>query len=156
MNQLAQHSFSATPRTVRTARDFAMRILDSWGGCARREDIRVCVSELAGNAVVHGTWDGQGYVIRITRYTHCVHLEVSDGSADGTARPKPPTADGTSGRGLFIVQALSDDWGVDSRRPAGKVVWTCFRRPESATPQCSYAADTGDRVPDGDRVPARG
>ena len=51
MPHLAQRAFSPTPQTVRTARAFAMQALDSWGGCGRRDDIRVCLSELAGNAV---------------------------------------------------------------------------------------------------------
>ncbi|MEU4092902.1 ATP-binding protein [Streptomyces sp. NPDC026673] len=147
MIQLAQHSFCPTARTVRTARDFAMRVLDSWGGCARREDIRVCVSEMAGNAVVHGARDGRGYVIRIALYAHCVHLEVSDERSGGPVRPVLPAADETGGRGLFIVQALSDDWGVDACLPAGKVVWTCFRRPGPGTRCCSRPARTGTPTP---------
>lgn len=140
MNTLAQHAFNSNPQTVRAARDFVVGILDSWGGCARRDDIRLCVSELAGNAATHASSPGDGYLVRLTRYERCVHLEVQDtGVGSGTVAVRPLTSTDAGGRGLHIVQELSDEWGVAAPACDGKVVWTCFRRPGSK-PRCSCRA----------------
>jgi anti-sigma regulatory factor (Ser/Thr protein kinase) len=81
-------------------------------------DVRLCVSELISNAIVHtacpstvsASWTG-------TR----LRVEVADASL------RPPVAEEdsdtrTRGRGLTVVQALAWDWGW---YPAGsgKVVW---------------------------------
>lgn len=127
MNDQEQHTFHATARSVRMARDFATRTLDSWGGCTRRDDIRACVSELAGNAVTHGSRPGQDYLVRLVRRDGCVHLEVSDDAPGANRlRPELPVDSATEGRGLFIVEALADDWGVEPMPGSGKTVWSCF------------------------------
>ncbi|MCX5442827.1 ATP-binding protein [Streptomyces sp. NBC_00056] len=90
MRHLTQHALSATPHTVRTARDFAMQTLDTWGGCRRREDIQACVSELAGNAVQDGSPDGRDCLLRRIRNPHCLQVEVHDrASHSASASPRP-------------------------------------------------------------------
>ncbi|MFE4997432.1 ATP-binding protein [Streptomyces mirabilis] len=138
MQRLTQHAFSPTPQTVRTARLFAMQALENWGGCQRRDDIRACVSELAGNAVQHGSPDGRDYLVRLVQRTCCVHVEVLDNAFRSNVRIPPPSATGESGRGMHIVQELSDDWGVTTAADGdAKVVWSCFRRPEAQVSRCS-------------------
>ncbi|MET8248653.1 ATP-binding protein [Streptomyces sp. NPDC005202] len=137
MRHLAQHAFSSPPKTVRTARAFAMQALDSWGGCRRRDDIRACVSELAGNAILHASPDGRTYLVRIIRHSHCRHVEVHDSARQSSVRMPPPSLPGETGRGMHIVQELSDDWGVQTAAGDGKAVWACFRRPEALVSRCS-------------------
>ncbi|MFG2788244.1 ATP-binding protein [Streptomyces sp. NPDC048419] len=140
MQHLAQHTFSATAQTVRAARDFAMRTLDSWGGCGRGDDIRVCVSELAGNAVRHGSPDGRDYLVRLVRHPSCVHVEVHDSARRSRVRIPPESSSSSgdeAGRGIRLVQELCDDWGVRAPAGNGKAVWTCFRRPEVGASRCS-------------------
>ncbi|MFI1395948.1 ATP-binding protein [Streptomyces sp. NPDC020681] len=90
MRHLAQHAFSPMPQTVRTARDFAMQALEGWGGCRRHDDIRACVSELAGNAVRHGSPDGRDYLVRLISHRHCLHVEVHDSARRSGVRIPPP------------------------------------------------------------------
>ena len=78
--------------------------------------------------------------MRLTRHERCVHLEVQDGRGGRAPWMRPLTGGEVGGRGLRIVQELSDDWGVDSYGAEGKAVWTCFRRPGEPTPGCSYAS----------------
>ncbi|GAA5004442.1 ATP-binding protein [Streptomyces siamensis] len=137
MPHLAQHAYGATPQTVRSARDFAMRALDSWGGCGRRDDIRTCVSELAGNAVRHGTPNGHDYLLRLIQHPHCLHVEVHDSAPHSRVRIPPASPNGEAGRGMHIVQELGDDWGVRALTGTDKAVWVCFRRPESLIARCS-------------------
>ncbi|MFD7409237.1 ATP-binding protein [Streptomyces sp. NPDC059866] len=137
MPHLAQHAFTPTPQTVRHARDFAMQSLDTWGGCRRRDDIWACVSELAGNAVRHGSPDGRDYLVRLIRHPHCLHVEVHDSARHLRVRVRPASLSGEAGRGMRIVQELCDDWGVQALTGECKAVWTCFRRPEAPISRCS-------------------
>ncbi len=83
------------------------------------DDALLLVSELVTNAVRHGAPP-------ITMHVTCDHntgmtVRVSD------TNPAPPTT-GTadheqeSGRGVGLVDLLSDDWGVEAAE-AGKAVW---------------------------------
>lgn len=98
------------------------RQLSAWGLTRITDDVELVVSELVANAVEHA---GGVRSIALTALNGCVRVEVSDGD------PTPPTlrmADPTQprGRGLQLVAAVSQDWGV---RPAdgGKVVWAELR-----------------------------
>ncbi|MEW1656072.1 MULTISPECIES: ATP-binding protein [unclassified Streptomyces] len=75
------------------------------------------VSELITNALLHT----EGGAVVTARVTDRLRVEVRDFAA---RRPEPraPSAGGTSGRGLTLVRALADAWGV---RPegVGKCVW---------------------------------
>ncbi|MFZ3473680.1 ATP-binding protein [Streptomyces sp. 4.24] len=79
------------------------------------------ITELVTNALVH---TDQGAEISATIAKDRLRVEVRDYAA---RRPRPhvPSADdGTHGRGLALVQALADAWGVDAlARGGGKVVW---------------------------------
>lgn len=85
------------------------------------EVAELLVTELVTNALVH---TDQGAEVSASLDDSRLRVEVRDYAA---RRPRPyvPTADdGTHGRGLVLVQALADDWGVaapDLGR--GKVVW---------------------------------
>ncbi|MET9425158.1 ATP-binding protein [Streptomyces sp. NPDC006540] len=113
-------------RSVGTAREFARAALDAWGWGARADDITLCVSELATNALVHGVPPGRGYLLRLRLSEDgTLRVEVHD---SGGGRPGVRIPDGESGRGLLLVAALADTWGVGRRDP-GKVVWCAFTRP---------------------------
>ena len=76
----------------------------------RYDDAVLRVSERVTNAVRHGT----GPTVRLSarvRGGSC-HIEVVDGGSgfDLPSAPRDPAEPG--GRGLQIVQSLSDDWGV--------------------------------------------
>lgn len=113
-------------RSVRTAREFVRDALTAWSWDARAGDVTLCVSELATNALVHGVPPGRGYLLRLWLYEQgsALRVEVHD-SGDGKPRLRDP--DGESGRGLLLVDALADRWGVGPRAP-GKVVWCEFER----------------------------
>lgn len=105
------------PQTVRAARHFTRDTLHVWGRASRQGDVLLCVSELATNALRYGVPRGRGYLLRLLAFDGIVRVEVHD-SGPGLSRiaGRPP------GRGLTLVDALSDDWGVLPRTP-GKVVW---------------------------------
>ncbi|MEF9885558.1 ATP-binding protein [Streptomyces sp. P9-A4] len=113
-------------RSVPLARDFARKALADWGLDARTDDVLVCVSELATNALLHGVPPGRGYRLHLyLERPGPLRVEVHD-SGDGTPAVRRGPAD-ESGRGLLLVEALADRWGVGERNP-GKIVWCEFAR----------------------------
>lgn len=85
----------------------------------------LAADELFVNAVKHGSPDPGGTITVTVEYTEReLRVTVADRSP---ALPRLRTADGAeeSGRGLAIVAALSDDWGIAPAGPgsAGKKVW---------------------------------
>jgi anti-sigma regulatory factor (Ser/Thr protein kinase) len=121
-----QRFFSATPSSVGEARHFALTTLSFWDLSVRADDIQLCVSELASNALAHGTAAGHGFLLKIEADDDFVRLEVHD-SRNSLPEVRHPQETDTSGRGLLIIEELSDGWGVEERRPFGKVVWSRFR-----------------------------
>ncbi|WP_265582705.1 ATP-binding protein [Streptomyces ferrugineus] len=107
------------------ARKFAEQTLDDWGITDRVDDVRLCVSELATNALLHGTPGSGGILVRIRTGDHLVRVEVRDNSS---ALPKQrfPDDESPTGRGLLLVAACADGWGVD-RYAEHKVVWADFK-----------------------------
>jgi len=84
----------------------------------RLDDLVLLCSELVTNAVLHA---GGPYRVRLRDHLGRVRLEVHDPSPTLPLQPAPdPTA--TSGRGMALVAALADDWGVDDEQ-LGKSVW---------------------------------
>ncbi|WP_424211195.1 ATP-binding protein [Streptomyces sp. BI20] len=77
-------------------------------------------TELVTNALVH-TDEGAGVTARID--PDGLRVEVRD-RMPHLPRPLVPSADdGTHGRGLVLVEALADAWGVEPQAGGGKVVW---------------------------------
>ncbi|MEV6956793.1 ATP-binding protein [Streptomyces sp. NPDC051183] len=121
---LRERVYPRSRQTVASAREFASATLHAWGVTCRRDDVSLCVSELATNALLHGVPPGRGYRVRLLRFEELVRVEVHD-SGRGWPRvaARDPAAEG--GRGLQLVAAVADRWGVGLRVP-GKVVWCEF------------------------------
>lgn len=66
-------------------------------------------------------------------------IEVRD-LHDGHPTPQPQDEEAESGRGLFLVEALSQQWGTSSHPQGGKVVW-CVIALEWPVPAERLAAD---------------
>jgi anti-sigma regulatory factor (Ser/Thr protein kinase) len=133
MTKTTQRFFDARPESVAQARSFTAEILADWGLPDRAEDLRLCVSELATNALVHGTAPGRGFLVKLDADEEVVRLEVHDSRRQ---HPEARQAAGTdtSGRGLILVNAFADGWGVEDRTPIGKIVWCCFKTAGGTTP----------------------
>ncbi|MFC9831741.1 ATP-binding protein [Streptomyces albogriseolus] len=127
--QARRLSFEDQSGVVPLARDFTRQALYDWGWLpaatadrrAAAEDVLLVVSELVTNACLHA--EGPD-LLTITCDRKVIRLEVTD---RGTGQPSPRTphrAGRPGGHGMFIVQRLCLDWGVQ-RTPdvAGKTVW---------------------------------
>ncbi|WP_181785949.1 ATP-binding protein [Streptomyces phytophilus] len=119
--------FVRSPRSVGQARDFVAARVGAAVGPDRADDIRVCVSELVTNALVHGTPRGRQLRVHVAVDDGAVRIEVHDASgASPYLRHPAPTDD--HGRGLQLVDALADEWGTRDRDGLGKLVWASFIR----------------------------
>ncbi|WP_420035701.1 ATP-binding protein [Streptomyces sp. cg28] len=112
-------------KSVGEARAFTAWALRDWHAIERLDEAVLCVSELATNALLHGVPPGRGFRLHIEMPAPgVVRIEVHD-SGDGTVRPGCPDPAAERGRGLYLVAALADRWGVGERDP-GKAVWCEF------------------------------
>ncbi|MET9661431.1 ATP-binding protein [Streptomyces sp. NPDC006510] len=115
-------------RSVPLVRKFVRDALVDWACEDRADEVLLCVSELVTNAVLHGVPPGRGF--RLHLYLEpadgTLRIEVHD-SGGGEVRLADSWAasDEEGGRGLRLVAALADKWGVGERNP-GKVVWCEF------------------------------
>lgn len=115
---------SAAEADVHLLRARLTRTLAGWVHEEAMETAVLLAGELLANAVRHARDPGGGRPL-VTLHARLVRdrllLEVRDRD------PRPPCprsaeADDESGRGLALVQALADRFGV-SHRPDGKTVW---------------------------------
>ncbi|WP_329051220.1 ATP-binding protein [Streptomyces violaceus] len=114
---------SATRRGARLARLLAERQLDEWG--ETYDAAAQVVAELASNAVLHGRVQGRDFRLALKLHAdRTLRIEVTDARGDRIPRlPGPVTDDAEGGRGLRIVDAYADRWGL-TRAPAGaKTLW---------------------------------
>lgn len=127
-------SLTAEPVSVPAARRFVSDGLSSWGLADLSDDATLCVSELAGNAALHGAATFMHIDMGLVEDVLRVGVE-DDGSVPSLAvvpRPSFPDSDdpgellleheSTTGRGLAIVSILASDWGVETTQE-GKRVW---------------------------------
>jgi two-component sensor histidine kinase len=84
-----------------------------------QDAVGLMVSELATNAVVHA---GRGFRMTIDRTQERLLVAVADAS-DQLPSLRSPLPTTPHGRGLRIVNELSDKWGTTHAAEGGKTVW---------------------------------
>ncbi|MER5306843.1 ATP-binding protein [Streptomyces sp. NPDC002773] len=117
---------SSTPRGARLARMLAVEWLrEGELPYATAEAAAQVVAELAANAVTHGRVGGRDFRLVLRRSATVLRIEVTDTRADALPRLRPASPDGGGGggRGLVLVEALADRWGVGLGPVPQKTVW---------------------------------
>jgi anti-sigma regulatory factor (Ser/Thr protein kinase) len=110
--------YQPLPESVPAARHFVLDVLRSWGHDGLTADAALIVSELATNALAHAVTPFRALV---ERRDGGVRIGVEDATATPLER-RASSTDAVDGRGVDIVEALSDTWGAQEL-PGGKVVW---------------------------------
>ena len=119
-------SFECRPEAVTAARRFVRETLK--GESTDVVDAaELMASELTSNCVRHAE---TSFDVRI-QVADEIKVEVRD-SGGGQPRPLSPGPEEPSGRGLMIVQAMSDDWGVEPGSH-GKKVWFTLARSDAGS-----------------------
>ncbi|MFG2791603.1 ATP-binding protein [Streptomyces sp. NPDC048419] len=112
---------SPTPRGARLARLLATEQLRAWG--LPLDPAEHIVAELAANAATHGRVPGRDFRLTLYVVAGTLRIEVTDTRGDRLPQPQLPASDTESGRGLVLVDALADKWGVAPGLPPRKTVW---------------------------------
>jgi anti-sigma regulatory factor (Ser/Thr protein kinase) len=88
------------------------------------EDARLLVSELVANSVRHGEGDTIRLIVDV-RDTNRVRCEVVDDGSGFLPLARPVGTQEDGGWGLYLVESLSDSWGV---REGSTHVWFELKR----------------------------
>ncbi|WP_446046503.1 ATP-binding protein [Streptomyces olivaceus] len=112
---------SPTPRGARLARLLGTEQLRSWG--LPLDPARHLVAELSNNAADHGRVPGRDFRLTLYVVGDILRIEVTDTRGQELPKPQTPAPDAESGRGLLLIDALADRWGVTEGRFPRKTVW---------------------------------
>ncbi|MEV7617907.1 ATP-binding protein [Streptomyces sp. NPDC089799] len=109
------------PESAGAARRLAQYVVVRMWGLSPQvaEHVVLLVSELVGNAVRHT--GARSFGLKLVRRRGWIRVEVRDPSR-GLPCLMPVHDMDTTGRGLFLVDKLSDRWGADLL-PRGKNTW---------------------------------
>ncbi|MEV8543660.1 ATP-binding protein [Streptomyces sp. NPDC051572] len=129
--QAAECSFKVDflPAEIRAGqmRQITRDRLGQWDLTTLTDDATLVVSELVTNAVKHGR--GRPVGLRVRRLAHELRIEVTDGTPT-PARLRSAGLDDENGRGLLLVAAVADKWGVSRD---GTMTWCSLTIPEEAS-----------------------
>ena len=121
---MAACPLGTTAQSARAARRFTRETLRDWGLGSLADDAEAIVGEFVANAVSHaarGAQTGQ-LGLRLLRRAGEVMCAVLDPSDRAPVLRKPSRTE-EAGRGLQMVDALSDVWGWSPVAGRGKAVW---------------------------------
>ncbi|MEH0545593.1 ATP-binding protein [Streptomyces sp. B21-105] len=115
---------SPTPRGARLARLLATEWLRTWELPHHTAEAAAhLVAELAANAATHGRLPGRDFRLALLARAETLRVEVTDTRGVDLPHRRPPAPDAEAGRGLLLVEAFADRWGVELGPTPRKIVW---------------------------------
>jgi anti-sigma regulatory factor (Ser/Thr protein kinase) len=112
-------SLEPDPRSAGAAREVVAQACDRWGMSSVSASATLVVSELVTNALPHA---GSDVGLSVARCGRRLRVAVRDASSE-RPQPQPVEPSRPRGRGLLLVAAVADAWGVLPAGDGGKVVW---------------------------------
>ena len=135
----SRRAFANAPDAPTQARRFVANLLTDLPRDVAGE-VAIMVSELATNCVRHTVTD---FTVRVERTPDEVRVDVTD-TGGGTPEIRSPELTEPSGRGLRIVQELSDEFGITMLDgTSGKTVWFVVRLTDQPADQSARAMADG-------------
>ncbi|MGW0914506.1 SpoIIE family protein phosphatase [Streptomyces sp. NPDC002784] len=122
--RLQQHVAPGDPEALTQARHMIRAAVRAWGSGERDDEIELVADELITNALMHTEGAAIVTLRVLTGADRRLRVEVED-SSSALPRRREAGDDGVSGRGLLLVELLTDVWGVEARG-GGKCVWCEF------------------------------
>jgi anti-sigma regulatory factor (Ser/Thr protein kinase) len=122
-----------------TAARLALDNLDTELDPVLAQDLRLLVTEAVKNSVQHaGVGPEDSIGLKIAVRPEIVRIEVTDHGPGFEPDASRPDEDEVTGWGLFLIDQLSDRWGV--RQDDGTCVWFEVTRGESSSGRADAAA----------------
>ncbi|MFF9282641.1 SpoIIE family protein phosphatase [Streptomyces griseosporeus] len=125
--RLQQHVAPGDPEALTGARHMIRAAVHTWGARDRADEIELVADELITNALMHTEGAAVVTLRVLTGAERRLRVEVED-SSSALPRRREAGESGVSGRGLLLVDLLTDVWGVEARG-GGKCVWCEFAVP---------------------------
>jgi anti-sigma regulatory factor (Ser/Thr protein kinase) len=116
------------PAALSDARHMIRTAVAAWGAGDRADEIELVADELITNALMHTEGSAVVTLRAFTGSERRLRVEVED-SSSALPRRREAGESGVSGRGLLLVELLTDVWGVEARG-GGKAVWCEFVVPD--------------------------
>ncbi|WP_329119240.1 ATP-binding protein [Streptomyces sp. NBC_01465] len=113
--------FTAEPREVGALRRILCMHLRLWGLHEAVESAQLCVSELVSNVITH-VGEGTPTTLGVSMNGTYLRIEIHDPDTRVLPTLLAATEDSESGRGMTLVDAVSERWGVQLRADR-KVTW---------------------------------
>jgi serine phosphatase RsbU (regulator of sigma subunit)/anti-sigma regulatory factor (Ser/Thr protein kinase) len=127
--RLQRHVAPGDPGALAEARHMIRTAVTGWGADERADEIELVADELITNALMHTEGSAVVTLRAFTGSERRLRVEVED-SSSALPRRREAGDSGVSGRGLLLVELLTDVWGVEARG-GGKAVWCEFVVPGS-------------------------
>ncbi|EFL36404.1 LOW QUALITY PROTEIN: magnesium or manganese-dependent protein phosphatase, partial [Streptomyces viridochromogenes DSM 40736] len=122
--RLQRHVAPGDPAALTEARHMIRTAVGTWGARDRADEIELVADELITNALMHTEGSAIVTLRALTGSERRLRVEVED-SSSALPRRREAGESGVSGRGLLLVDLLTDVWGVEARG-GGKAVWCEF------------------------------
>ncbi|GAB2814143.1 SpoIIE family protein phosphatase [Streptomyces chlorus] len=122
--RLQQHVAPGDPEALTEARRMVRAGVGAWGAGNRADEIELVADELITNALMHTEGSAVVTLRVLVGGERRLRVEVAD-SSSALPRRREAGESGVSGRGLLLVEILTDEWGVEARG-GGKCVWGEF------------------------------
>ncbi|MGW3508847.1 SpoIIE family protein phosphatase [Streptomyces sp. NPDC000994] len=130
VGRLQQHVAPGDPEALTRARHMIRTAVRAWGAGEDSYEIELVADELITNALIHTEGAAIVTLRVLSGPDRRLRIEVED-SSSALPRRREPGEDGVSGRGLLLVDRLTDVWGVEARG-GGKCVWCEFAVPDQS------------------------
>ncbi|TXS15681.1 SpoIIE family protein phosphatase [Streptomyces sp. wa22] len=119
--RLHQYIHQADPQGLSEARSIVRQALTDWGLAGLADDAELVTGELLVNVLLH-TEGGAVLTLEVLpEPVRRIRLSVQDRSSVWPRR-RTPGETSTSGRGLLLLDAVAERWGIEPRGE-GKAVW---------------------------------
>ncbi|WP_432042489.1 ATP-binding protein [Streptomyces cadmiisoli] len=114
-------SLTVSEHSARHIRRIVRSLLAEWDMTELTDAMELAVTELVANVVRHVP--DRRCTLLVRRLAAGVRVEVADGSPRLPQTPPELSPEAEGGRGLVLLDALVDKWGVARGPLNGKTVW---------------------------------
>jgi anti-sigma regulatory factor (Ser/Thr protein kinase) len=114
-------TLTAGEHSARHIRRIVRSLLDEWELPELSDAVELGVTELVTNVVRHVP--DRRCAVLVLRLAGAVRVEVTDGAPELPYTQPQLSVEAEGGRGLVLLDAIVDKWGVGPRSEGGKTVW---------------------------------